>query len=112
MLTIQIPDFDQVDGIWLWRLSDATGAYERSGRIQFSELSSAPEGQRLLYRETCASGASGLSSQAWLSRAANDPSTATVALHYLSCEAPGGTYRATAYNDAGESALSETTITF
>ena len=112
LLTIGIPDFDHVDGIWLWRLSDATGQYERSGRIQFTPLEAGPQGEALGYRETCANGVVGIANQAWLSRSTGDPSTATVSLHYLSCEAPGGTYRASAYNGAGESVLSATTVTF
>jgi hypothetical protein len=113
ILTVQIPDFDQVDGIWLWRLSDATGQFERSGLIQFMPLAADPQGGEALgYRESCANGVAGITNQAALSRSASAPSTATVSLHYLSCQGPGGTYRATAYNSAGESALSYTAVTF
>jgi len=111
LLTIEIPDFDNVEGLWLWRLS-ATGEYQRSGLIRFSSLAAAAQGE-VDYRETCANGTSGIANQAAiLQRAPDDPSTATLSLHYLSCEQPGGIYRATAFNTAGESGLSATTISF
>jgi len=110
LLSVRIPDFDQVQGLWLWRLSP-TGEYQRSGRIQFSTLEAVARGEALDYRETCANGVSGLANQAALQRAPNDPNTVTLSLHYLSCEQPG-TYRASAFNQAGESALSATTLTF
>jgi hypothetical protein len=109
-VTVRIPDFDQVNGIWLWRLSDA-GQYQRSGRLQFSPPQQGAQGEVLLYKETCANGVKGIANQAWMQRAPDDPSTVTLSLHYLNCEQPG-TYRATAFNDAGESNLSVTSVTF
>ena len=111
VLTIQIADFDEVEGLWLWRLSDTSGSYERSGQIQLSQVDGS-QGGVVAYRETCANGTVGISNQASVSRPDGDPTTATLALPYLSCEGPGGTYRASAYNQAGESALSATTVTF
>jgi hypothetical protein len=113
-LTIEIPSFGDgnVEGLWLWKLSETTGQYERSGRIALSAPQSGPEGETLDYLEDCSNGRGGIGHRTWLERSPGDPATVTVALVYIPCDGLGGTYRASAYNQAGESALSATAIAF
>jgi hypothetical protein len=111
-LTIEIPGFGDVQGIWLWRLSEATGLYEREGRVDISAAYQSPDGEEVDYVESCASGPIGKAHQATLARSASDPTDVTLQLFYMSCDGLGGTYKVSAYDPLGESPLSSTTISF
>ena len=83
---LELPSFadGSIEGIWLWRRSDASGAWEREDARAGFELSSRLDG-------------------------AETPDTVRVGLWYMRWEDPG-TYRVSAYGPSGESALSETTL--
>jgi len=112
-VTIELPTFGQgdVDGIWLWKLSATSGQYERSCRITLSNSKSTPQGETVTYLEDCVNGHPGLKMQAFIQRNPGDLMTATIQLYYFRWEDETGSYKASAYNAAGESPLSSTTIT-
>jgi hypothetical protein len=114
LLRIEVPGFGDgtVEGVWLWRLSTATGQYERSSRLVFSAPAVAPDGETVDFEQQCANGSPGTRASATVEPSPSDPSTATLSLYYTSCDGLPGTYRASAYNEAGESALSSTTLVF
>lgn len=112
-VTIQLSGFGQgsVDGIWFWKLSTQTGQYERSCRLAISNAHAGPQGETVSYMQDCVSGEPGVRMQASLVRSPTDPDTVTLQLWYFRFQDETGTYKASAYNTAGESALSPTTIT-
>ena len=112
-VTIELPTFGKgdVDGIWMWKLSSTSGQYERSCRITLSNAKSTPSGETIAYEQDCVSGHPGLKMQAFIQRKPGDLSTATIQLYYFRWSDEAGSYKASAYNAAGESALSSTTLT-
>jgi hypothetical protein len=109
-LKIQLAGFGQgdIDGIWLWR-RQSSGAYTRSCRIEISNPFLLNGAEIVSYDQTCpGGGATGIPMQARIQRLPSNPTTITVRLLYLSTGAAVGTYRASAYNAAGESPLSST----
>jgi len=111
-LTIEIPGFGNVQGIWLWRLSEESGLYEREGRVEISPAYQSPDGEQVDYVESCANGPIGKAHPAALARSASDPTDVTLEVVYVSCDGLGGTYKVSAYNQLGESGLSTTMVSF
>ncbi|RIL06869.1 MAG: hypothetical protein DCC71_05225 [Proteobacteria bacterium] len=100
---------ESVEGIWLWRLSEQSGVYERACRIPFGAIVAAGGGETLPYAQECNDGHAGLALESDVERAAEDPDTIRVALWYMRWEEPG-TYKVSTYGADGESALSSTTL--
>lgn len=106
---IQLPGYGNgaIDGIWLWK--QISGTWTRVCRIDFTDWRMTPQGETLYYVQNCINGRErrGYVLPTLITRAPGSPSTITVELIYLRYEDPG-TYRATAFNAAGESPLSTT----
>ena len=112
LLTIEIPGFGEVEGIWLWRLSEASGQYERAGSVAISQPYQGPDGESVDYVESCSNGPIGKAHQAALARSSSDPNDVTLEILYVSCDGVGGAYKVSAYGQAGESPLSPTAVAF
>jgi hypothetical protein len=113
-VTMEIPSFDNgvgVQGVWLWRLSKTTGQYERDCRVTFTPPDSSPDGEYVGYAQQC-SNQGDINLNAFIHRAPTDPNTVTLVLWYTRFQDTPGSYKASAYNAAGESGLSATAVTF
>jgi hypothetical protein len=105
---VEVPDFDAsaIQAIWLWRLSETSGEYERVCQI---ELTPGDDGTSVAYIQRCPESGDGYLLSAQLEPLPNDPSGALLDLWYMRFEDPG-TYRASLVNEWGESDLSPTPI--
>jgi hypothetical protein len=109
-LTLRFASFGagEVDGIWLWRLAEATGRFERACRIDFDGPYVEDQVERVGYRQACLD--AGLALEAEVARPADSPEAVLVDLWYLRWE-ESGTYKASLFGASGESALSTTAVT-
>ena len=108
---LELPAFGDgsVEGVWLWRRSDASGTWERTCRIPFLELCAGGIARDLdLHAGVPMTSARGFELSSRIERP-ETPDTVRVSLWYMRWEDPG-TYRVSAYGPSGESALSETTL--
>jgi hypothetical protein len=107
-VSVEIPGFDEttVEGIWLWRLSETSGDYERVCQI---ELIPGDDLQSVDYVQRCPLSGDGMLLRARLQPLAGDPTGARLDLWYVRWE-DTGTYRASLFNVWGESELSPTPI--
>lgn len=107
---LELPSFadGSIEGIWLWRRSDASGAWERTCRIPFLGYEAAGSRESVTYTQECEDARAGFELSSRLD-GAETPDTVRVGLWYMRWEDPG-TYRVSAYGPSGESALSETTL--
>jgi hypothetical protein len=113
-LTIEIPgygDRGDVDGVWLWRLTEGTSQYQRMCRFELGAPARAKSGAEVVpYRQVCSSPDQiGMDLTAEISRLPANPSTIVVKLYYFRYANPGQ-FRASSYNSAGESPLSPTAL--
>jgi len=114
-IEVQMPGFGagDVDGIWLWKPDPSTaGRWKRVCRIDFTERTITQQGETLEYVQNCINGRvrRGVVLPAPVDRLAGDPATVVVELIYLRYE-DSGQYRATAFNENGESPLSASSLT-
>lgn len=115
-VSIKIPGFDTfaVEGIWFWKLDPVTGQYERAGGIRFHRDAAAepwwPElsadAELIAYSNTTQEE---VVLPAEVIRDPAAPDQVTLRLLYLNPDEPG-TFKATLFNAAGESELSDQTI--
>lgn len=107
---VELPHFGDgaVDGIWLWRLSEA-GAWERYCHLPLGDVEANGERESIAYQQECGEQDLGFDMRAEVERDAVDPATIRLGLWYLRWEDPG-TYRVSSHGPEGESALSETTL--
>jgi len=81
-VTMEIPDFGNgdIDGVWLWRLDEATGKYKRACRLELGAPQLDETGTEVLpYLQVCDTpGQVGLDLQTTISRLPSDPSTIVV----------------------------------
>jgi hypothetical protein len=115
-VSIEIPGFDTfaVEGIWFWKLDPATGQYERAGGIRlhrdaaaepwWPELSS--DAELIAYSNTTQEE---VVLPAEVIRDPANPDQVTLRLLYVNSDDPG-VFKATIFNAAGESGLSDQTI--
>lgn len=108
-VSLELPAFGDgsVEGVWLWRLSDVSGAWERACRIPL-DYAQAGERETVTYTQECEDERAGFQLSSEVERP-GAPETVRVSLWYLRWEEPG-TYKVSAYGPSGESALSETTL--
>jgi hypothetical protein len=108
---VQLPGYGngEIDGIYLWK--QVSGKWTRICRIDFTDRRMTAQGETLSYVQNCIQGKArrGIVFPTQIARQAANPSTITIDLMYLRYEDPG-TYRATAFNEAGESPLSATSL--
>jgi hypothetical protein len=108
---LELPAFGggDVDGVWLWRLSESTNHFERACRIAL-DAPEAVNGQEALgYIQECDSEHPGIQLSAALERDPGNPESVTLGIWYMRWEDPG-VYKVSSYGEEGESALSETTL--
>jgi hypothetical protein len=106
---IQLPGYGNgaIEGVWLWRLDDATGQYVRACRIDFRGRGFTSTGaETVTYVQQCDNGHPMGALVAKVARSPSDAATVTLDLEYARWENPG-MYRASAFNSAGESPLSQ-----
>lgn len=109
---IAIPGFGggSVDGLWFWRYSSTTGAFERACRIDLSNAQSASETEIVTYNQVCPDQGT-MDMWARIERHPTDASMIVLELWYVRWEEAPGLYRVSSFNTAGESALSATEVT-
>lgn len=111
VIQVQLPGYGsgEVDGIYLWK--QIAGKWTRICRIDFTDHRMTNQGERLSYVQNCIQGRTrrGVVLPTPVERLAGDPETIVIDLIYLRYEDPG-TYRATAFNESGESPLSATAL--
>jgi hypothetical protein len=111
LIRIELPGFAKgnVDGVWLWRQL-ASGYFQRVCKITFSDPYMKNGAELVDYQQTCLDGRP--KTPQWsapVTRAAGNPDTATLSL-IIQGSKPPFTNKASAYNAAGESALSTSTV--
>jgi hypothetical protein len=110
-IQIQLPGYGSgdIDGIWLWK--QVAGTWTRVCRIDFTDHRITAQGEILSYVQNCINGRvrRGIVLPSPVDRLAGTPTTVTLDLYYFRYEDPGS-YRATAFNAAGESSLSTTSL--
>lgn len=105
---LTISDFEskRVQGIWISRQSEATGAWVHDVRIDFGAVALVQGYEWLQYESVV--GAAG--ERNWISalveRAPNNSNEVTISLGFMRLSAPGR-YKISAFNVAGESPLSD-----
>ncbi len=107
VVTIRITDFDssEVEGVWMWRLSDETNMYERSTELHIMEVSQVGDREYLNYAIRDAEGRASLVLPAEIIRDPQNPDSVELSFFVVLFEGDG-TFRASTYNEAGESPLS------
>ena len=112
-VTMEIPGFGDasIEGVWLWRLSESTGKYQRTCRLELYDPELDASGSEVVpYLQVCDTpGEIGMDLNATVSRLPADPDTIVVTMWYFRYRDPGQ-FKASAYNAAGESPLSSTTL--
>jgi hypothetical protein len=110
-IQIQLPGYGSgdIDGIWLWK--QVAGTWTRVCRIDFTDHRITAQGEIVSYVQNCINGRvrRGIVLPSPVDRLAATPTTVTLDLYYFRYEDPGS-YRATAFNAAGESSLSTTSL--
>ena len=111
LMKIQLPGFanGNVDGVWLWRQL-SSGYFQRVCKIAFSDPYMKGGVEIVDYQQTCLDGRP--KTPLWsasVTRSAGNPDTATLTL-IIQGNNPPMTNKASAYNAAGESALSTSTV--
>jgi hypothetical protein len=109
---IRLPGFGggAINGIWLWKLTPA--GFVRACRFDISDPSIKGGKEMVSYQQSCVDGRpqpQGLVWQAQVTRLARSPSTAELVLSYLPAGAQA-IFKASAFNSAGESALSSANL--
>lgn len=102
-------DDGNAEGIWLWRLSEQSGAYERICSIVFGQPEYVGEIERIEYTQDCGHGSAALKLRTAIKRSPESPGTVTVGLWYLRWEGAGA-YKVSSYGFYGETALSASTL--
>jgi hypothetical protein len=112
-VTMELPGFGNgnIDGVWLWRLVEATGTYKRACRLELDAPQLDKTATEVLpYLQVCTTpGQVGVNLKATISRLPADPSAIVVTMWYFRFQ-QAGQFKASAYNAAGESALSSTAL--
>ena len=109
--TIAIPDFESkaVQGVWLWRLSPTTGTYERDTQFVFVATEAVDGSELLTYSAVPGDGAPPVQISTYLTRDGQDPDRASLQLIYTRSSGTGS-YRASSYNQLGDSPLTDEAI--
>jgi hypothetical protein len=106
--TISIPDFisKDVSGVWLWRQSPTTGLFVRDAQFVFQAVQDGPEGELLDYIATSSDGATSVPLSTGIVHDGEDTDRITLSLIFARTSEPG-VFRASTYNAAGESPLTD-----
>jgi hypothetical protein len=107
-VTIAIPDFSSkaVQGVWLWRLSDQTGLYEREAQFTFQAPVQGAQGEKLDYSVAPQGGSPLFGASTYVVRDEVNPDQVYLQLIYgRDSTATAAYYRASTYNQLGDSPL-------
>lgn len=97
-----------VDGLWFWRMQ--AGKYQRICRINLSNAYFSGGAEVVDYRQTCLDGRSSSAPwQALVKRSPSNPQTVELTLTYRRAGSAVA-HRASAFNQEGESALSNASL--
>ena len=109
-LWLQVAGLDDglIEGIWLWRLSEESGSYERACRIPFAGINAAGDLETLVYTQDCEDEHAGMELVSPIKRSPSQPDTPTVGLWFMNWYG-AGVYKISSYGLNGETALSEST---
>ena len=110
-MVVAVDDFGpEVEGLWLWRLAEDTGQYERTCRLTILDVRrNAAGAERAHYIQECLDGTPGVEISAPITRAPEDPTRVTMEIYYWRHEG-AGVYKISSYGPSGESPLSDTTV--
>lgn len=105
---LQISGIDDgsVQGIWLWRLSEVTGSYERTCRFPFEGTQQPGTLEVLAYFQQCEGDQANNGFAVPIKRSPTQPDSITVGLWYVAWNG-AGVYKVSAYGIDGETALSD-----
>ena len=111
-LWLQVTGLDDgiIDGIWLWRLSQESGTYERACRFPFAGTDAPGNIERLDYIQECGGGSTNLKFSVPIKRSLSHPDTVTVGIWYVDRYGGAGTYKISSYGLYGETSLSGSAI--
>jgi len=109
--TLSIPDLGSKDvrGVWLWRLSPVTGQYERDTQFVFTEPEPAAGDDLLSYTAVASDGSPAVDITTYLIRDPENPDRVTLQLVY-GRRGEAGFFRASTYNQMGDSPLTNESI--
>lgn len=112
-LWLQVTGLDDgiIEGVWLWRLSEESGIYERACRFPFAGTGETGDVETLWYTQDCQDALAGFELWAPIKRSASQPDTITVGLWYVNWYGAGA-YKISSYGLYGETSLSESTLQF
>ncbi len=110
-LWLQVTGIDDgiIEGVWLWRLSEQSGSYERACRFLFGGETGFGDIESLAYTQECEDGQTGYALTVPVKRSQNQPDTITVGLWYLDWVG-AGVYKVSSYGLYGETSLSDSTL--
>jgi hypothetical protein len=97
------------EGVWLWRLSEASGTYERACRFWFAGTDAAGGLETLGYTQDCKGGNTNFALRAPIKRSKIRPDTITVGLVFVNLYGTG-VYKISSYGPSGETSLSKSTL--
>ena len=111
-LSVQIPDFDssRVLGVWIWRLSELSGQWERDTRIDFVDTLTSNGGELVSYATVVGTLGERGNLPSGLARDATSSDRVTLSLGFLRLSAPGQ-FRVSTWNAYGDSPLSNASAT-
>ena len=110
-LWLQVSGLDDgvTDGVWLWRLSEVNGTYERTCRFAFEGTDAVGNLETLAYIQECDDGRLSSNFSVPINRSPNQPDTVTVGLRYQNWFG-AGVYKISSYGLYGETSLSGSTL--
>jgi hypothetical protein len=112
-VTMEIPGFGNanIEGVWIWRLSESTGHYVRACRLELYDSQLDESGKEVVpYLQLCdAPDQIGFDLKATIARLPSDPDTIVLTMWYFRFD-DAGQFKASSYNSTGESPLSATTL--
>ena len=112
-ITVVISDFDSNDiqGVWVWREDVADGSYQRETEIRLEEPFMDSGQQFLRYSVRTPAGEQQLNIRTPIVRPnAGNPDAAQLTFFIVLSNGQAGSFKASTYNDAGESTLSTQTL--
>lgn len=106
-LSVQIPDFDshRVQGVWIWRLSERSGQWERDTRIDFVDTSPWNGAELMSYTSVVGTLGERGTLPSGLTRDPANPDRVSLSLGFARLSAPGQ-FRVSTWNAYGDSPLS------
>ena len=108
-VTVVIPDFssNQIQGVWIWKLSPATNLYQRDTLVQFDGVTTLASGPTLSYATFSSRGDLTLTTD--LLHNPLNPDVVKLTLSFDRGSIPG-VFKVSTFNAVGESELSNNSV--